>query len=75
MANRGLRLCTDSYSLPEVVRLINALIVLYDLDCSLHEKRPGQYRIFIKKNSMDKLRSIVQEHMVASMLYKIGGPK
>nr|QVG61547.1 hypothetical protein [Rhizoctonia sp.] len=75
VANRGIRLCTDSFSLPEVVRLINVLIVRYDLDCSLHEKRPGLYRIYIKKNSMAKLRSIVQKHMVASMLYKIEGPK
>ena len=28
VANRGIRLCTDSFSLPEVERLINVLIVI-----------------------------------------------
>lgn len=75
VTNQGLRVCTDSYSLPDVVRLINVLIVRYGLECGLHTKRPGQYRIYIKKDSMGKLRSIVQEHMVPSMLYKIKRPK
>lgn len=34
----GLVLCTNSFSIQEVVCLINALIVRYDLDCTLREK-------------------------------------
>lgn len=67
----GLFLCTDNYSIKDVVRLMNVLMVRYELDCTMHKHRPDQYRIYIKKNSMDKLRSIVKQHMVPSMLYKI----
>lgn len=67
----GLVLCTNSFTIQEVVCLINALIVRYNLDCTLREKKPGQYLIHIKKNSMDNLRNIVKDHMVPCMLYKI----
>lgn len=70
-ASGGLVLCTNAFTIQEVVRLINVLIVRYGLDCTLREKKPGQYLIHIKKNSMDELRSIVKQHMVPSMLYKI----
>lgn len=33
--NGGVALATDSYSMVEVVRLINVLIVRYNLECSL----------------------------------------
>lgn len=38
----GLILCTESFSLPEVVLLINILKVRYDLDCTIqyHRKAP-----------------------------------
>ena len=67
----GLQLCTDSYSLPDVVRLMNVLIIRYDLYCTLHKKREFQFRIYISEKSMGKLRSVVVPHMAPSMLYKI----
>lgn len=70
--NNGLVLCTDSNSLEEVIRLMNVLMIKYDLICSIHTKRPGQYRIYISVKSMDKVRELVKPYMVNSMLYKIG---
>jgi len=67
----GLNLCTDNFSIPDVVRLMNVLMVRYRLDCSMHKHRTGQYRIYIKKHSMGELRTVVKQHMVPSMLYKI----
>lgn len=67
----GLLLCTDSYSIKDTIFLMNILIIKFDLDCTLRENNPGQYRIYIKKNSMDKVRSLVLPYMVKSMLYKI----
>lgn len=32
----GLRLCTDSFSLKEVVLLINILLIKFELNCSIH---------------------------------------
>ena len=69
--NYGLVLCTDSYTLQDVVRLVNVLIIRYNLICTLREVNPGQYRIYISAKSMDKLISIVLPYMDDSMLYKL----
>lgn len=68
----GLTLCTDCYTLSDVVRLINVLILRYGLDCTLQKKRDNQYRIYIRSSSMPLLRSIVTPYMHCSMLYKLG---
>jgi hypothetical protein len=67
----GLRLCTNSYSLSEVVLLINVLIIRYDFKCTIHKAGPDQFMIYIHKKSMDNLRNIVKPFIVSSMLYKI----
>lgn len=67
----GLILCTDSYSLKDVVRLMNVLIIKYRLECTLRFYPKNQYRIYIKQSSMPILRSIVISFMAKSMLYKI----
>ena len=54
----GLRICTDFYTVEEVVRLMNVLIVKYGLECTLHY-RNTQPRIYIRERSMAKLRNIV----------------
>lgn len=67
----GLVLCTDSYTLQDVVRLVNVLIIRYNLICTLRENRPGQYRIYISHKSMSNLRGIVLPYFDDSMLYKL----
>src|SRR4051812_34204473 len=54
----SLRICTDSYSIQDVVRLMNVLIIRYELDCTLRFHTPTQPRIHIKQNSIQKLRAI-----------------
>jgi LAGLIDADG DNA endonuclease family len=67
----GLSLSTESFTLVEVIKLINVLIIRYNLKCTIHTKRPGAFHIHISKNSMDLLRTLVSQHMVKSMRYKI----
>ncbi len=67
----GLILCTDSYSIEDVVRLINVLMIRYRLECSLRFYRKNQYRIYIRQDSMSILRTIVTPYFHSSMLYKI----
>jgi hypothetical protein len=67
----GLLICTDSYSVEDVVRLINVLILKYRIECTIRVNRENQYRIYIKEGSMPLLRDIVKSHMCFSMLYKI----
>ena len=71
VAKGGLHLCTHCFSVQEVVRLMNVFMVRYELICTLHQNKAGQYQIYISKKSMGKLRSIVRQHMEPSMLYKI----
>lgn len=67
----GLRLCTNSYTLKEVVLLMNVLIHRYGLICTIHKSGPNRFIIFISKKSMERLRNIVKPYMVSSMFYKI----
>lgn len=70
----GLLLCTDSYSIVDVVRLINVLIIRYDIECTLRKRSKNPitgYRIYIRARSMVKLITIIKPYMVDSMLYKL----
>jgi len=67
----GLILCTDSFSVTDVVRLMNVLIIRYNLDCTLR-KHGEYYQIYIRQGSMPLLRTIVTPYFHPSMLYKLG---
>lgn len=69
---RGLEIYTDSYTVSDIVRLINVLIIKYRLDCTLRYHTPTQPRLYIRERSMPILRDLVKPHMTKSMLYKIG---
>ena len=71
VSRHGLVLCTDSYSVSDIVGLINVLIIKYRLDCTLRYHTPTQPRIYIKESSMLILRYLVTPYMVKSMFYKI----
>jgi len=66
----GLTLCTDNFTVKEVVRLINILKIRYDLNCSLHYYA-GRLRLYITADSMDKLRSIVNSYVIPFSTYKL----
>lgn len=71
----GLVLCTNSFSLPDVVRLMNVLMIRYGLECTIHIKRQNkkiEHMIYIRQRSMPLLCSIVAPHFHPSMLYKLG---
>lgn len=69
----NLILCTDNFTLSDVKLLINALTKRYGFSCKIiqRDKTKEQYRINISKNSMDKLRSVVKNHISESMKYKV----
>jgi hypothetical protein len=67
----GLILCTDSFSLKDVLRLMFVLQNRYNLNCSIITNKKNSYRIYIKKDSIPLLRKIVLPHMHFSMLYKL----
>lgn len=69
---KGLIFCTDSFTLEEVVKLMNVLMIKYRLKCTLRNRGNNQYRIYINQESMNLLRSIVTPYTHYSMLYKLG---
>ena len=74
-ARHGLVICTNSYSVQDVVRLINVLIIRHRLDCKIREKRQNnkiEHMIYIRQRSMSLLRIIVTPYFHSSMLYKLG---
>lgn len=70
----GLVICTNSFSVQDVVRLMNVLIIRYGLECLLRLKKQNQkieYLIYIRQSSMPILRSIVTPYLHSSMHYKL----
>ena len=68
----GVVLCTDSFTLPDTVKLINMLIIRYQLDPYLAKSGSGP-RIVIRAKDLDKLRAIVTPHMCQFSMYKLAG--
>jgi hypothetical protein len=68
----GLILCTNCFTIQEVVLLLNVLMIKYRLNCTLRQTKPNQYLIYIREDSMNTLQTIVLPYMFPSMLYKIG---
>lgn len=68
----GLRLATHSFSIQETVLLVNVLIIKFGLNCTISKiQNSDQYIIYIRTDSMDKLRDLVTPYMHPKMLYKI----
>jgi hypothetical protein len=70
----GITLCTDSFSMGEVLLLKSVLEDKYGLQCTIHNKNPekGHYRIYISGKSLPVLRELVREFIHPSMAYKLG---
>jgi hypothetical protein len=67
--NEGVTLCTDKLTLPEVVLLINLLIIKFDINPTLHKEK-NNYRIYINKADLNKIRPHLLPHFVDHFLYK-----
>lgn len=68
--NEGITLCTDNFTLPEVVLLINILMIKFDIKPTLHKEK-NNYRIYINKVDLNKIRLHLLPHFVDHFLYKI----
>lgn len=44
----------------------------FNIRCSIHYNRDKKPRIYIFKESMDKLRNLVKPYFIKEMLYKLG---
>lgn len=71
--DRGLRLCTNSYSLSDVKYLINLLENKFSLKnlSAVSAGKPNSYMIYIPKKNMPILLQIVEPHIHPIFLYKL----
>lgn len=71
--NAGVRIATNCFTLNEVEFLGNILKNKFNLDVTVQKiSLKNQYSLYIKKNSIDKLKELVLPYLHPSMHYKIG---
>jgi len=72
--NSGVKIQTNSFTIKEVVFILNILIIKFNLECSLHFQR-GNPIIYIKSKSLKRNLDNILPFMHDSMKYKILGKK
>ena len=67
---KGLVLCTDNFSLQEVVLLVNILILKFDINPTI-QKEKNKFRIYINGKSLMKIKPFILPYFVDHFLYKL----
>nr|QJQ35385.1 LAGLIDADG endonuclease [Fusarium pseudonygamai] len=68
----GLHLSVYGFSNADVDKLMFTLQDKFNLRCSIHYNRDNKPRIYIFKESMDSLITLVKPYFIKEMLYKLG---
>jgi hypothetical protein len=68
--NKGVVLCTDSYSIMEVIILMNILKIKFDINTTIYMEK-GKPRIFINKKELIKIVDNIKPYFIDSFLYKL----
>jgi hypothetical protein len=68
--NKGLILCTDSFTLQEIIILMNILNIKYNLNLTIHKEK-HKSRIYINQKELSKLLPYIKPYFVNHFLYKI----
>ena len=69
---KGLHISVYGFSNEDVDKLMYVLQDKFNLRCSIHYNRDNKPRIFIFKESMEKLITLVKPYFISEMLYKLG---
>ena len=72
--NSGVRIQTESFTVREIVFIINILIIKYNLECNLHKQR-GYTILYINSKSIKRNLDNLLPYMHNSMKYKLLGKK
>lgn len=72
--NSGVRIQTESFTIKEVVFIMNILMIKFNLECNLHTQR-GYPIIYIKSKSIKRNLQNILPHIHSSMIYKLLGKK
>jgi hypothetical protein len=69
---QGLHINAYAFSEKDIDKLMYTLQDKFGLKCFIHYNKDNKPIIYIFKESMDKLRSLVSEYFIKEMLYKLG---
>lgn len=69
--SKGLYICTDGFTLDDVIRVSQYLKFKYNIDCSIHKSR-GNFRIYVLVKSIETVKSLILPFMHKTMYYKLG---
>ena len=67
-----IRLYTNSFTLVEVQLLSEAIFNKYGILNRVQHDRKGQYILVFPRTQVPQLQALVKDHMIPSMLYRIG---
>ena len=68
----GLHISVYSFNKADVDKLMFTLQDKFNLKCSIHYNRDNRPRIYVFKESMDHLITLVKPYFINEMLYKLG---
>lgn len=68
--NDGIILCTDGFTMREVVLLMNILRIRLGVESTIHKEK-GRSRIYIKGREMRKVIKEVDKHVIKHFKYKL----
>ena len=68
-SEKGFYLCTESFSLSEIIFLIDILKSKLGLECNYHSHTNG-YRLYIFGSSKDKLINLIKLYLLSHFYYK-----
>ena len=69
---KGLHISVYAFSNEDVDKLMFVLQDKFNLKCSIHYNRDNKPRIFIFKESMENLITLIKPYFIPEMLYKLG---
>jgi len=68
--NKGITLCTDSFTFKDVVNLMNILKIKFNINSTIHKEKLKP-RIYINKNELSKILPFIKPYFDDHFLYKI----
>jgi hypothetical protein len=68
--NKGIVLCTDCFTIKEIVLLMNILNIKFNINSTIHYDN-NKARIFINKKELNKIKPYIKPFFVKTFLYKI----
>lgn len=68
--SNGMRICTDSFSLLSLKRIIKALLNKFNIKINLNKNKNG-YRLLINEENSLIFRNIIEPYILPSMKYKV----